>query len=226
MDWGTQLMFQDTGAQCFHTHHPELQICQHQWASLTFFASFQTPHYLSRPAQQSPHTLHTWQPRVKPSQAQKDWRSGWEVVLCMLFLQLPCLNTNSSSCQYKGRGCVICNLTFMNNSAAVCAAKCWEARKINWFCHEYPRGLFVSNAEWGSSRIPQDGCTEEGRTSAQNIAVQVKVANVECVFAVVTVWWTNRVRSWQRQLQGSSLVCGRQQGPVCCLIYPQIPAMW
>lgn len=96
-------------------------------------------------------------------------------------------NTNSSSCQYKGHGCAICNLTFLNNSAAVCPARCWEARKINWFCHEYPGGLFVSNTERGSSRIPREECTEEGRTPAQNIGVQVRVANVECVFAVVTM---------------------------------------
>lgn len=164
---------------------------------LNIFASFQSPHYLSKPAQQSPHTLHlAAKCEVLPSpDGLEEWVGGVYVVSTA-----ATSNINSSSCQCKGCGCAICNLTFMNNSAAVCAAKCWEARKINWFCPEYPGGLFVSNAEWGSSRIPREGCTEEGRTPAQNIAVQIRVANVECVFAVVTVWWTSRARSLQRQL--------------------------
>lgn len=75
----------------------------------------------------------------------------------------------------------------MNNSAAVCAARCWEARKINWFCREHPGGLFVSNAEQDTSRIPRKGCTEKGRTPTQNIVVQVRVTNMECMFPVVPV---------------------------------------
>lgn len=184
MNWGTQLMFQDTGAWCFHTHHPELQICQPQRVSLTFFSSFQPPCYLSRPAQQSPHTLHlaaTWEALPSPD-GLEEWVGG-----CSLFSTAAMSNTNSSICQSKGCGCAICNLTFMNNCATVCAARCWEARKINWFCHEHPVGLFVSNAEQGSSRIPRKGCTEEGWTPAQNIGAGkggkygVRVCSSSCV---------------------------------------------
>lgn len=88
----------------------------------------------------------------------------------------------------------------MNNSTAVCAARCWEARKINWFCHEYPGGLFVSNAEQGSTES-QERDAERRVGHLHRTELCIRVANVECVFAAVTVWWTNRARSWQRQLQ-------------------------
>lgn len=122
-----------------------------------FMASFQPSHCLSRPAQQSPCTPHlaaTCEALPVPD-GLEEWVAG-----CSLYVVSTAAisNTNSSSCQYKGHGCAICNLTFIN-SAAVCAARCWEARKINWFCHEYPGELFVSNSVRGSNRIPGEGCT-------------------------------------------------------------------